>query len=246
MAGRLEGKVAVVTGAGSGIGEAIAERFCREGARVVVADISGRQNDTAKRLGVNCRPVQVDVSKGADVRSMMELTRAAFGRLDILCNNAGIDGKMAPTGEYDEEDFDHVWAVNGRSVFLGMRYAIPMMLATGGGSIVNTTSIASIVAFPTMVAYCAAKGAALQMTRTAAAEYAAQGIRVNAILPGPVLTGITRHMPAEYIEAVKNAVPQRRMADPSELANVALFLASDESSFMTGAAVTVDGGYTVL
>jgi NAD(P)-dependent dehydrogenase (short-subunit alcohol dehydrogenase family) len=177
---------------------------------------------------------------------MMELTRAAFGRLDILCNNAGIDGKMAPTGEYDEEDFDHVWAVNGRSVFLGMRYAIPMMLATGGGSIVNTTSIASIVAFPTMVGYCAAKGAALQMTRTAAAEYAAQGIRVNAILPGPVLTGITRHMPAEYIEAVKNAVPQRRMADPSELANVALFLASDESSFMTGAAVTVDGGYTVL
>ncbi len=228
MAGRLEGKVAVVTGAGSGIGEAIAERFCHEGARVVVADISGRQNDTAKRLGANCRPVQVDVSKGADVRSMMELTRAAFGRLDILCNNAGIDGKMAPTGEYDEEDFDHVWAVNGRSVFLGMRYAIPMMLATGGGSIVNTTC------------------AALQMTRTAAAEYAAQGIRVNAILPGPVLTGITRHMPAEYIEAVKNAVPQRRMADPSELANVALFLASDESSFVTGAAVTADGGYTVL
>jgi len=246
MAGRLEGKVAVVTGAGSGIGEAIAERFCREGAHVVVADISGRQNDTAKRLGANCRPVQVDVSKGAEVRSMMELTRSTFGRLDILCNNAGIDGKMAPTGEYNEEDFDHVWAVNGRSVFLGMRYAIPMMLATGGGSIVNTTSIASIVAFPTMVGYCAAKGAALQMTRTAAAEYAAQGIRVNAMLPGPVLTGITRHMPADYIEAVKNAVPQRRMADPSELANLALFLASDESSFITGAAVTIDGGYTIL
>ena len=246
MAGRLEGKVAVVTGAGSGIGQAIAERFCREGARVVAADISGRQNDTVRQIGANCRAVQADVSKGSDVQAMLETARSAFGRLDILCNNAGIDGAMAKTGEYSEEDFDHVWAVNGRAIFLGMRYAIPMMLATGGGSIVNTTSIASVVAFPTMVAYCAAKGAGLQMTRTAAAEYAAQGIRVNAILPGPVLTGLTRHMPAEYIEAVKNVTPQRRMADPSEVANLALFLASEEASFITGAAMTVDGGYTIL
>jgi NAD(P)-dependent dehydrogenase (short-subunit alcohol dehydrogenase family) len=170
MAGRLEGKVAVVTGAGSGIGEAIVERFCKEGARVVAADISGRQNDTARRVGSNCRAVQADVSKGADVRSMLETARSAFGRLDILCNNAGIDGVMAKTGEYSEEDFDRVWAINGRSIFLGMRYAIPMMLATGGGSIVNTTSIASVVAFPTMIAYCAAKGAGLQMTRTTAVE----------------------------------------------------------------------------
>jgi NAD(P)-dependent dehydrogenase (short-subunit alcohol dehydrogenase family) len=246
MAGRLEGKVAVVTGAGSGIGEAIAERFCKEGARVVAADISGRQNETARRIGAGCRAVHADVSKSADVQAMLETAQSAFGRLDILCNNAGIDGAMAKTGEYSEENFDQVWAINGRSVFLGMRYAIPMMLATGGGSIVNTTSIASIVAFPTMIAYCAAKGAGLQMTRTAAAEYAAQGIRVNAILPGPVATGITRHMPAEYIEAVKNATPQRRMADPSELANLALFLASDEASFITGAAMTADGGYTLL
>jgi NAD(P)-dependent dehydrogenase (short-subunit alcohol dehydrogenase family) len=246
MAGRLEGKVAVVTGAGSGIGEAIVERFCKEGARVVAADISGRQNDTARRVGSNCRAVQADVSKGADVRSMLETARSAFGRLDILCNNAGIDGVMAKTGEYSEEDFDRVWAINGRSIFLGMRYAIPMMLATGGGSIVNTTSIASVVAFPTMIAYCAAKGAGLQMTRTTAVEYAALGIRVNAILPGPVATGITRHMPAEYIQAVKNATPQRRMADPSELANLALFLASDEASFITGAAMTADGGYTLV
>jgi NAD(P)-dependent dehydrogenase (short-subunit alcohol dehydrogenase family) len=246
MAGRLEGKVAVVTGAGSGIGEAIAERFCKEGARVVAADISGRQNEAAKRIGPNCRAVQADVSKSADVQAMLKTAQSAFGRLDILCNNAGIDGAMAKTGEYSEEDFDQVWAINGRSIFLGMRYAIPMMLATGGGSIVNTTSIASIVAFPTMIAYCAAKGAGLQMTRTAAAEYAALGIRVNAILPGPVASGITRHMPAEYIEAVKNATPQRRIADPSELANLALFLASDEASFITGAAMIADGGYTLL
>jgi len=246
MTGRLEGKVAVITGAGSGIGEAIAERFCKEGARVVVADISGHQDEVARRLGPSCRAIQVDVSKSAEVRAMVELARSAFGRLDILCNNAGIDGKMAPTAQMAEEDFDEVWAINGRSVFLGMRHAIPVMLQTGGGSIVNTTSIASVVAFPTMIGYCAAKGAALQMTRVAAAEYATQGIRVNAIMPGPVMTGIVRHMPADYIEAVKNAVPQRRIADPSELANIALFLASDESSFITGAALAADGGYTIL
>jgi NAD(P)-dependent dehydrogenase (short-subunit alcohol dehydrogenase family) len=246
MAGRIEGKVAIITGAGSGIGEAMAERFVKEGATVIVADISGRQKDVASRLGASAIAAQVDVSKGDQVRAMCEKTRDKFGRIDILCNNAAIDGVMAKTGEYTEEDFDHVWAVNGRSVFLGMRYAIPIMLGNAGGSIINTTSIASVVAFPTMVGYCGAKGAALQMTRTTAAEYAAEGIRVNAILPGPVLTGITRHMPAEYIQAVKNAVPQRRIADPAELANLALFLASDESSFITGAAMTADGGYTIL
>lgn len=246
MTGRLEGKVAVITGAGSGIGEAMAERFVLEGAKVIVADISGNQNEVAKRIGPNALAMQVDVSKGDQVKAMCEKAKEVFGRLDILVNNASIDGVMVKTGEYKEEDFDHIWGVNGRSVFLGMRYAIPIMLANGGGSIINTTSIASVVAFPTMVGYCGAKGAALQMTRTAAAEYAAEGIRVNAILPGPVRTGITRHMPAEYIEAVKNAVPQRRMAEPSELANLALFLASDESSFITGAAYTADGGYTIL
>jgi NAD(P)-dependent dehydrogenase (short-subunit alcohol dehydrogenase family) len=224
----------------------MAERFCKEGAKVIVADISGQQDEVAKRLGVNCRGVHADVSKSADVQAMLATAISAFGRLDILCNNAAIDGVMAKTGEYKEEDFDQVWAVNGKSIFLGMRYAIPLMLASGGGSIVNTTSIASVVAFPTMIGYCAAKGAGLQMTRTTAAEYAAEGIRVNAIMPGPVRTGITQHMPAEYIEAVKNAVPQRRMAEPSEIANLALFLASEESSFITGAAMAADGGYTIL
>lgn len=246
MNGKLENKVAVVTGGGSGIGEAMAERFIREGAKVVIADISGAQDAVAERLGANCSAIRADVSRGADVRAIFERAKTKFGRLDILCNNAAIDGAMAKTGEYTEEDFDHVWAVNGRSIFLGMRYGIPLMLESGGGSIINTTSIASVVAFPTMIGYCAAKGAGLQMTRTAAAEYAAQGIRVNAILPGPVLTGITRHMPAEYIDAVKNAVPQRRMAEPAELANLALFLANDESSFITGAAMVADGGYTIL
>lgn len=246
MAGRLEGKVAVITGAGSGIGAAMADLFCREGAKVVAADISGAQNEVAARIGAACLPFQADVSRSSDVQGMLKAAVDSFGRLDVLVNNAAIDGQMMPTGEYPEEEFDRVWSINGRSVFLGMRYAIPLMLKTGGGSIVNTSSMASVVAFPTMNAYCASKGAVSMMTKVVAVEYARQGIRANVICPGPVVTGITKHMPAEYIEGVKNAVPMHRMADPSEVANLGLFLACNESSFITGASVLIDGGYTSL
>jgi len=246
MAERLAGKVAVITGAGSGIGAAMADLFCREGAKVVAADISGQQNDVASRLGKTCVPLQVDVTKSVQVQEMLQSAVSTFGRLDILCNNAGIDGHMAPAGEYPEEEFDKLWAINGRSVFIGMRYAIPLMLKAGGGSIVNTASIAAVVGCPTMVAYCAAKGAVLLMTKTVAAEYATQGIRVNAICPGPVATGLTRHMPKEYMDAVKNAAPMRRMADPLEIATLGVYLASDESSFMTGSEILIDGGYSAV
>jgi len=246
MAGRLEGKVAVITGAGSGIGASMAEMFCREGAKVVAADISGRQNDVAARIGPACVPFQADVSRSADVQAMLNEAVTRFGKINVLVNNAAIDGEMVPTGEYPEDEFDRVWAINGRSVFLGMRYAIPLMLKAGGGSIVNTSSMASVVAFPTMPAYCASKGAVSMMTKVVAVEYAGKGIRANVICPGPVVTGITAHMPAEYIEGVKKAVPLNRMADPSEVANLGLFLASDESSFMTGSSILIDGGYTSL
>lgn len=246
MAGRLEGKVAVITGAGSGIGASMAELFCREGAKVVAADISGAQNEVAARIGAACVPFQADVSKSADVQAMLNAAITKFGRLDVLVNNAAIDGAMVPTGEYAEDEFDRVWGINGRSVFLGMRYGIPLMLKTGGGSIVNTSSMASVVAFPTMTAYCASKGAVSMMTKVAAVEYATQGIRANIICPGPIVTGITKHMPAEYIEGVKKAVPMNRMADPIEVANLGLFLASDESSFITGSSILIDGGYTSL
>ena len=128
----------------------------------------------------------------------------------------------------------------------GMRYAIPIMLETGGGSIVNTASMASMVAFPQMVAYCATKGAVLMMTKTTAVEYAQRGIRVNAICPGVIRTGITRHMPKEYIEGVAKVTPMGRIADASEVAELAVFLASDESSFITGTSVLIDGGYTAV
>ena len=246
MAGRLEGKVAVITGAGSGIGAATAKVFHREGAKVVAADVSGLQEEVAKSLGEGCLAVHADVSKSEDVRKMLAAAVETFGRIDILHNNAGIDGAVAHTGEYEEADFDKVWSINGRGVFLGLRYAIPIMLETGGGSIINTASMASMVAFPGMPAYCAAKAAVVMLTKNAAAEYAGRGIRVNAISPGPIRTAITDSLPPELIKGVVDATPIGRFGDPSEVANLALFLASDESSFITGSEMLIDGAYTAL
>lgn len=246
MAGRLEGKVAVLTGAAAGIGAAMAEMFCREGAKIIAVDISGRQKELADRLGSACIPFHADVSKSADVQAMLSEAVSRFGKLDVLVNNAGIEGVMAPTDEYPEDEFERVCAINVRSVFLGMRYAVPLMLKNGGGAIVNTSSIASMVVFPTMPAYCASKSAVSMMTKVVAAENAAKGIRANAICPGPVDTGLAAKMPAEYIEAVKKAIPLNRMASPAEIAKLGVFLASKESSFITGATITIDGGYTSL
>jgi NAD(P)-dependent dehydrogenase (short-subunit alcohol dehydrogenase family) len=186
------------------------------------------------------------MTKSADVQSMLDLAIQRFGRLDILCNNAGIGGARALTADVAEEDYDLIWAVNARGVFLGMRNAIPLMLRTGGGSIVNTASMASLVAFPEMVGYCAAKGAVLMMTKTTAVEYARKGIRVNAICPGVVRTGLTARVSQELLDAASQATPMGRIAEASEVADLAVFLGSDESSFITGTSVVIDGGYTAV
>lgn len=246
MAAKLAGKVAVVTGAASGIGTGIARALHGEGARIVAVDISGQQEEIAKQLGEGCIAVHADVTKSADVQAMLQAATSTFGRLDILCNNAGIDGEALPIGENTEENYDKVMAVNAKGVWLGMRYAVPIMAAAGGGSIINTASIAAMVAFPLLTPYCESKGAVLMMTKTVAAEYAKAGIRVNCICPGVTNTPLVAQMTDEIIDGVKAMTPMGRVAEPIEMGNAAVFLASDDSAFITGTALTVDGGYTTL
>lgn len=244
--GRLEGKVAAVTGAGSGMGAATVRRFCAEGAKVVAMDRSGDEVGVARDCGEACVALNGDVSRADDVRKMLDLAVSRFGGLDIVFNNAGIQGPIVDTAEYPEDEFDRVIAVNLKGVYLGMKYAIPLLLERGGGSIINTSSMASLVAFAGMSGYCASKGGVSMLTKLTAAEYAARGIRVNAILPGAIDTGMTRGMPKGYIDGAVAATLVGRIGTPDEIANLALFLASDESSFITGTLVPVDGGYTIV
>ena len=169
-----------------------------------------------------------------------------FGRLDILVNNAGIDGLCVATPDYPEEEFDRVMAVNCRSVFLGMKYAIPEMLKAGGGSIVNTASTAAVNGFAMMPAYCASKGAIVQLTKATAMEFATRGIRVNAICPGPVRTEMTVQIPAAIMKRVIDRTPMARYAEPEEIAKTVVFLASDQSSYVTGVAMLADGGQSAM
>jgi NAD(P)-dependent dehydrogenase (short-subunit alcohol dehydrogenase family) len=244
--GRLEAKVAIVTGAGSGIGRATALRFAGEGAKLIVADVTGAENDTAKTIGANAVAVHADVSKSADVRALIDAARSRFGRLDVIFNNAGIEGTQAPTADYSEENFDRVISINLRGVFLGIKYAIPLMLESGGGSIINTASVAGLVGFPGLSAYCASKGGVVQLTKTAALEYAAQNIRVNAICPGVIWTPMVQRLTGDDEDAKAAFVamePVNRLGTPEDIAAMALYLASDEAAFVTGAALPIDGGF---
>ena len=246
MSGRLQGKSCVITGAGSGMGKAMVARFCAEGANVVAVDVSDEEKRTAEECGENCVAVHGDVSSAKDVQHAIATAVQRFGKLDIICNNAGIQGPLALTADYREEDWDRVIAVNLKGVWLGMKYAIPEMLKAGAGSIVNTSSMAALVAFPKLPAYSASKGGVSCLTRLTAAEYARQSIRVNAILPGAIDSGMTRGMPADYLQGAIDATLMGRIGRPEEIANLALFLASDEASFITGTETQVDGGYTLV
>lgn len=243
---RLEGKVAIITGAGSGIGRATALRFAAEGARVVVADVTGAEDETASAIGEAAIAVHADVSVAKDVEALVEAARARFGRLDVIFNNAGIEGAQAATAECSEENFDRVIAVNLKGVFLGMKYAIPLMLQSGGGSIINNASVAGLVGFRGIPAYAASKGGVIQLTKTTALEYATQRIRVNAICPGVIWTPMVERFTAGSAEAeaaFRATEPVERFGTPEEVAALVLFLASDESAFVTGTALPVDGGF---
>jgi NAD(P)-dependent dehydrogenase (short-subunit alcohol dehydrogenase family) len=249
MTGKLEGRVAVVTGAGSGIGLGIAQALYEEGATVVAVDISGQQEQTAKQLGGRGLAVHADVTKAVDVQAMLGAATSTFGRLDILCNNAGIDGDMAPIGQATEEDYDGVMAVNAKAVWLGMHYAVPIMAGAGGGSIVNTASLAAMIAVPSLSPYCASKGAVVAMSKAVAVEYAKAGIRVNCICPGTTNTPLMAQfgeIHPDMVAGVKMMTPMGRMAEPIEMGRAAVFLASDDSAFITGTSIIVDGGYSAL
>jgi NAD(P)-dependent dehydrogenase (short-subunit alcohol dehydrogenase family) len=243
---RLKDKVIVITGAGSGMGKSMAQLFAAEGAKVVCADLSGKQDEVAAALGKAAIAVHADVSKSKDVQNMIAAAEKTFGRLDVLCNNAGFGGGLAPLHEQSEELYDNVHAVNLKGVFLGMKYGIMSMLKTGGGAIVNTASAAGLMGWMGHSVYGAAKAGVLQMTKCAALDYATQNIRVNAVCPGYTWTGLvpaSATMPEPPADVPLPVVPMRKWGLASDIAYAALYLASDEAQYVTGIAIPVDGGY---
>lgn len=245
--GKLDGKVAIVTGSGSGIGRAIAILFAREGAKVVVTCRTVKSGEETvkniKEAGNQAIFIRADVSKAEDVKNLIKAATDHYGKLNVLCNNAGIDEKHTPLAKVTEESFDRIIATNLRGVFLGMKYAIPEMIKTGGGSIVNISSMAADVGVRGHAPYCASKAGIVSLSRVVALEYASQNIRVNSLNPGPVVTPLQRAaLDAEYLKAYLAAIPQGRLGEPEEVAYIALFLASDESSLITGHALVADGG----
>ena len=253
--GRIEDKVALITGGSSGIGQATALLFAKEGAKVVVAahQVTGSLEETVamiKASGGEASFVEADVSKSAEVENMVKTTVDTYGRLDILFNNAGNQQSLGTTVETSEEDFDRVINVNLKGVFLGMKYGIPQMLKTGGGSIVNTASINAFIAFTNVPVYSAAKSGVVMLTKTAAMEYVNQNIRVNCVCPGFILTPRSARVRSDpKFESVAPTWPKSpvgRPGRPEEVAQAVLFLASDESSYTTGTVLFVDGGITAL
>jgi len=246
---RLANKNVIITGAGSGMGKAMAERFTAEGARVLVTDVSGAEKDVAAAIGGGAIGLHVDVSKEEDVQNMIATAEKEFGRIDVLVNNAGFGGGMAPLHEQSTENWDRVHNTNIRGVFFGMKYGVISMMKTGGGAIVNITSASGFVGWKKHSIYGAAKAGVNQLTKSAALDYAAHNIRINAIMPGTFWTGL---VPAskQFSEPPPGAptvpgIPMNRWGLPSEIANAALFLASDEASYITGVLLPVDGGYCI-
>lgn len=255
MAGRLTGKVALITGAASGIGRATALLFAREGARIVAADrdLAGSEQTVSQiqALGGEAIAVQVEVTNAAQVEAAVQAALDKFGQLNVLFNNAGTGEVVTSIIDLAEDEWDRVMAVNVKGVFLGIKYGAATMLKAGqGGSIINTASVAGVVGFAGHAAYSASKAACLHLSKTAALELAKSNIRVNAIAPAFTATPMVDELaassrnPERAMLKLAQAMPLGRLGTPEEIANGALFLASDESSFVTGTVLILDGGLT--
>jgi NAD(P)-dependent dehydrogenase (short-subunit alcohol dehydrogenase family) len=241
--GILEEKVAVITGAGQGIGKASAAVFAREGAQVLAVDISGAENTTADELGEKGVPFHADVSDERDIRAMFDAAMKAFGRIDAVMNVAAIHGTR--TGEFlSVAEYEVMTPLNLRGLLLSMKYGVEAMVTNGGGSIVNVSSVASLNVDERVAAtYMATKAAMNCLTKAVAVEYGPQGIRANAIAPGFTLTDATRKAPPEVLKSLGASAALGRPGESREQAEVAAFLASDRASFVTGAIIPVDGGW---
>jgi NAD(P)-dependent dehydrogenase (short-subunit alcohol dehydrogenase family) len=252
----FKNKIALITGAGNGIGRATSLAFAGHGAKVVLVDRDRDAGEAAantiRQQGGDARFVAADVTKATDVAAYVKAALDAHGRIDCFFNNAGIEGKIAPTAEYDEAMFDQVMGVNVKGVFLGMRAVIPVMVKQGGGAIVNTASVAGLIGTPGMPAYVASKHAVIGLTKTASGEVAREGVRVNAVCPGPVDTRMIHSLekmlnpddPASVEKKYQSAIPTGRYTTPEEIASTVLFLCSDLAMNITGAQWVIDGGRT--
>jgi NAD(P)-dependent dehydrogenase (short-subunit alcohol dehydrogenase family) len=245
--GRFGDRVAIVTGAGSGTGAAIAVRLAKEGASVVCTDVNGAEEQTAGLLGELGLAVRVDVADARSVAGLIAQVRETYGRLDALFNNAGPAGAVRPLTELSEDNFDLVIGVNLKGSFLTMKHAIPLMVQGGGGAVVNVASTFALVGSPGFAHYAAAKAGLLQLTRTAALEYGPSGVRVNAVCPSvidtPAFQVTTAGMPKELLDNLLSRQGIRRLARAEEIAAAAVYLASDDASYLTGVALPADGGY---
>ena len=250
--GSFKGKVAFVTGAGNGIGRAAALAFAREGASVVAADVSEEGNrETARlieKIGGRALAVTCDVTRAEDVKAALDKTVEAFGRLDFAFNNAGVEQRNAAVADFEEDEWDRIHNTNLRGVFLCMKYEIPLMLKQGGGRIVNTSSGAGVIGIKGGGAYAASKHGVIGLTKSAALDYAAQNVRVNAVAPGYIATPMMDRFTggaAEGWEKITSEEPIGRVGRPEEISDAVIWLCSDASSFVVGHALVVDGGQTV-
>lgn len=245
-------KTVVLFGATTGIGRAAALAFGAAGARVVIAGLGATEGraveaEVTRRFGVEGLYIEADVTRASEVRTVIETAAERFGRIHAAVNNAGIEGRFGPVQAAEEEDFESIIGVNLKGIWLGLKYEIPHMLAHGGGAIVNTASTAGVTGIANVALYTASKHGVVGLTKAAALELARSNVRVNAVAPGPVDTGLLHRMVAGHIDvsAIAKSVPMGRVSQPEEIAGAIVWLCSDSASFVTGQTLVVDGGLTV-